>query len=190
MDLRAHEIYFAKKETVEHRQKCLYLLRCFERFLPARGERLLDLGCGNGWFLLFLRDRFDRLTGIDASPVAIRLAKQKVPDADLRKGDLAHEEFPPADTILLLDVLEHMEKPVGKRVLRKAANALCPGGRLIIYTPVSSVYLSLKNVKYLGHVYVWERLELIRCITSFGLVLLYEGRPASGKILLVGEKAG
>jgi SAM-dependent methyltransferase len=57
------------------------------------GERVLDLGCGAGVFLRMCADRGARVAGIDASEGLLGIARARVPEADLRLGDLQSLPF-------------------------------------------------------------------------------------------------
>ena len=120
---------------------------------PERGLRWLDVGCGRGDLLRLLRERWApaELRGIDALDWL---------DDDLR-GEVSFEvrpaeelaATPPADRVLLVEVIEHLEAPWS--ALRSAARALAPGGWLVVSTP---------NIATLRH-----RLELATkgTLTSF-----------------------
>jgi SAM-dependent methyltransferase len=56
------------------------------------GWRVLDIGCGVGAFLRLIADRFGEPHGIDASEALIAFAHGRLPDADLRVGEM--EELP------------------------------------------------------------------------------------------------
>jgi SAM-dependent methyltransferase len=53
-----------------------------------RGQLVLDIGCGVGAFLRLVADRGARPFGLDASQALIELARKRVPDADLRVGEM------------------------------------------------------------------------------------------------------
>ena len=99
---------------------------------PEPGLDWLDIGCGTGDLLRAIRDRWQprRLRGID--PIDWL-------DDDLR-GDvefstIAAEELvaEPADRVLMVEVIEHLEAPW--TALRSAARMLAPGGRIVVTTP-------------------------------------------------------
>lgn len=52
------------------------------------GAAVLDVGCGSGVFLRLVADRGGRAFGLDASEELVALARERVPDADVRVGDL------------------------------------------------------------------------------------------------------
>lgn len=56
----------------------------------AAGQRVLDIGCGVGAFLRVVAARGGEAYGIDASEALIELARVRLPDADLRVGDMEH----------------------------------------------------------------------------------------------------
>jgi SAM-dependent methyltransferase len=56
------------------------------------GRRVLDVGCGVGAFLRLVADRGGEPFGIDASEALIELARKRLPDADLRVGEM--EDLP------------------------------------------------------------------------------------------------
>jgi SAM-dependent methyltransferase len=54
-----------------------------------RGWRVLDVGCGVGAFLRLVADGGAEPHGIDASDALIMLARERLPGADLRVGEMA-----------------------------------------------------------------------------------------------------
>lgn len=82
-------------------------------FLPEVPGSICEVGCGGGGVLVALRDSYQStlLTGYDISPHAEQFWHQfKEKDIDFHVGDflLTEGEY---DTILLLDVLEHVPDP-------------------------------------------------------------------------------
>ena len=52
------------------------------------GQSALDVGCGVGAFLRLVAERGGRPYGIDASEALLEVARSRLPDADLRHGDM------------------------------------------------------------------------------------------------------
>jgi SAM-dependent methyltransferase len=54
----------------------------------SAGQRVLEVGCGTGVFLRAAAEVGAEVYGLDASEALLELARARVPDADLRLGDL------------------------------------------------------------------------------------------------------
>jgi ubiquinone/menaquinone biosynthesis C-methylase UbiE len=69
----------------------------FEAVLDAAavgpGTRLLDVGCGSGLALVLARERGARPSGLDISRGLLQIARERLPDADLREGDMEFLPF-------------------------------------------------------------------------------------------------
>jgi SAM-dependent methyltransferase len=107
----------------------------FEAVLDAAGvgsgTRVLDIGCGSGLTLVLAAERGAVPTGIDVSPGLLEVARRRLPDADLREGDMEHLPVPDAsfDAVLGINAFQFAGDPV--RALREAARVLRPGCRLV-----------------------------------------------------------
>lgn len=60
-----------------------------------KGTEVLDIGCGSGIFCEMAAQRGARVSGLDASPSLLEIARKRVPDGDFRTGEM--EELPYAD---------------------------------------------------------------------------------------------
>jgi len=60
----------------------------------AAGQRVLDVGCGTGVFLRAAADRGAHVFGLDASEALLAIARERVPEADLRHGDMEALPYP------------------------------------------------------------------------------------------------
>ena len=59
-----------------------------ERTGLETGWRVLDVGCGAGAFLRLVAERGGEPHGVDASEALIAFARTRLPDADLRVGEM------------------------------------------------------------------------------------------------------
>jgi SAM-dependent methyltransferase len=100
---------------------------------PPGTPSLLDVGCGNGAFLLQMKGTGWSLRGIDPDPEAVARAREAGIPAD--EGFLADRRYPANDfdAITLSHVAEHAHEPV--ELLRECHRILRPGGVLWIATP-------------------------------------------------------
>jgi len=99
---------------------------------PKRGERVLDLGCGQGVFSRALAQAGCQVTGVDAAPTLIQKARTypvKPPVRYLARDAAQIEdlgEFDAASAILCVQNMEHLDV-----VSAAAAKVLKPGGRML-----------------------------------------------------------
>jgi len=152
---RTYERYWADRHAGEGgdaRCSCPpnEILESVEAFLGT-GERLLDVGCGNGALAGLAMPRFGQVCGCDLAEQALREARCKGVTsvcADLNAGTLPYKDGS-FDCVTCLEVIEHVIDPLG--LLKEAHRVLRPSGHLVITTP---------NIRY------------FRCI----LKLVLEGR--------------
>jgi 2-polyprenyl-3-methyl-5-hydroxy-6-metoxy-1,4-benzoquinol methylase len=126
------ESYFdeAHKRWFENPEYGLFA-RVERAILPVAGSRpirLLDVGCGRGDFLKWLRPRHPdwHLTGIDLAP-------NQHPDIEFIQGDVATAPLAgPYDIVLTFMVVEHLEEI--RPFFAKMRSLLADGGLLMVNT--------------------------------------------------------
>jgi 2-polyprenyl-3-methyl-5-hydroxy-6-metoxy-1,4-benzoquinol methylase len=102
----------------------------------AAGDRVLDLGCGDGAFAAALIDGGCAVTMADVAEEALRRARVRAPGAEvvkLAEGEplpFAEDAF---DVVWAGEVLEHVADVVG--LLAEVRRVLRWGGRLLVTTP-------------------------------------------------------
>jgi SAM-dependent methyltransferase len=96
------------------------------------GIRLLDVGCGSGAFLQLAADRGAAVSGLDASEPLVAIARERIPGADVRVGDI--EQLPWEDATFDLVAGFNSFQFAGDviRAMREAARVARPGGRVVI----------------------------------------------------------
>jgi len=104
--------------------------RRYEYCLPiVTGKKVLDFGCGNGGFLIRIRDKVKSLMGVDLEKaLSGHFGNQAIPFAD--NLDQINEKY---DVITLFHVLEHLTDP--SAMLKELKTFLKPGGQIIIEVP-------------------------------------------------------
>ncbi|MDP7668054.1 MAG: class I SAM-dependent methyltransferase [Rhodospirillales bacterium] len=95
---------------------------------PTAGERILDLGCGDGALSALVRERGADVIGLDSSPEQVAVARARGIAARLGDGSaLSYEsEF---DAVFSNAALHWMRPP--RRVIAGVERALKPGGRFV-----------------------------------------------------------
>jgi 2-polyprenyl-3-methyl-5-hydroxy-6-metoxy-1,4-benzoquinol methylase len=103
----------------------------------ARGGRVADLGCGQGWSALALARAFPNadVIGVDADPASIEDARAAARAAGVKvrfecADAAALASQGPFDLVLLLEVLHDLARPV--EVLRSVADALAEDGAVLV----------------------------------------------------------
>ncbi|HET7409699.1 MAG TPA: class I SAM-dependent methyltransferase [Paracoccaceae bacterium] len=101
------------------------------------GLRVLDLGCGNGYFSRAMAGRGARVTAVDLSPKQIgharRIEAEQPMGIDYRVMDAetVGEHFAPDSFDLVTSCVALQDMPEPKRAIAGAFAVLRPGGRLV-----------------------------------------------------------
>jgi SAM-dependent methyltransferase len=92
------------------------------------GTRLLDVGCGAGEFIALAAQRGAEVAGLDAAAAMLAQARQRVPEADLRRGSMEALPWPDDafDVVSAFNALQFAADPA--RALREVARVARPGG--------------------------------------------------------------
>lgn len=99
------------------------------------GDRVLDIGSGNGRAATYSRSSCGQLVAIDAGD---HYAPETISTVDLARGDIRRLPFATAsfDKAYSLDVIEHLTEEGVEAMLSEARRILRPGGRLFVYSHV------------------------------------------------------
>src|SRR5204862_3464339 len=126
----------------------------------VRPGAVADLGCGTGTVMELLRRKYrkSQFVGVDLSQEMVDRCKKRFPDGEFLLHDITFRVFAEGslDTILLCSIMHEVFSYKGydysavRRVLRYCAEALRPGGRLILRDGVKPaeqdvVYLTFMN---------------------------------------------
>ena len=114
---------------------------------PLDGKTALDVGCGAGLLCEPLARLGAKVTGVDASPEVIAVARQHASamglSIDYRAGDVQELEGQ-FDLVTSLEVIEHVAEPAA--FLKALARRLAPGGLLILSTPNATGWSKLMMI--------------------------------------------
>ena len=109
------------------------------------GAKVVDYGCAHGMFTNYLGEVFPEIEfiGIDVSPKAITVAREKAREMKLKnvnfinedwlKGDYDHGEHLECDLVILGEILEHVPDP---EAFMKIVNETVEDAHVIVTTPI------------------------------------------------------
>lgn len=139
------------------------------RYMPS--GRLLEVGCGTGYFLNAARLSYE-VIGVEPSNWASCYAKENLKldiiPSTLEEARLANDYF---DVVVLIDVIEHVSDPSG--LLREINRVTKPDGILYVMTPnIDSFSARLLGSKWWGlrpaHIFYFSRKTLSELLTRCG----------------------
>jgi 2-polyprenyl-3-methyl-5-hydroxy-6-metoxy-1,4-benzoquinol methylase len=100
----------------------------------AKGKRLLDIGCGTGYFPAYLKRKGYDVAGVEVDPKAREFAGKEFGLAVYTPDEFLHNKIHGKyDVITLWHVLEHLED--FNLYLEKMIDQLAPGGSMVIALP-------------------------------------------------------
>lgn len=166
----------------------------------AAGERVLDVGCGEGRFASELARVGVRVVGVDVAEEPLRRARGRDPDLDLRLME-ADGPWPiedaSFDAVWAGETIEHVADTVGW--LSELRRVLRPGGRLLLSTPDHGrprmLWLALSRRAFeahfdprADHLRFYTRASLTRLLGELGFqavsVRAAAGPPGARRLLL------
>ena len=115
------------------------------------GDRVLDVGCGGGFFSFYISTLGAEVTGVDVEKRNINLCRQFYPNKSIKWiiADAIELPFPDNsfDKILCMEVLEHI--PDDKKSIAEIYRVLRKGGIALFSTPCTNPSFSLIRIKKL-----------------------------------------
>ena len=123
-------------DTYEYRKQTYApeRLRYLEQKIPdiARAQmKILDLGCGPGYFIDYLKDEGIANKGLELAHFLVDICKRR--GLNVEETKLEDEPDASYNIITMFDVLEHLTEPV--KLFKELRRVLMPGGYLLAYTP-------------------------------------------------------
>jgi SAM-dependent methyltransferase len=145
-------------ESPEHERKMIEFCRgLLGKHLPeSKDAPILDIGCGMGFALCYLRDAgYQDVLGVDIDVSQIEACGRKGLRVNYTEDTVRFLETmaPKFRVVLMLDVLEHIPVPQQIAFLRAVRRVTVPGGSLVLtvpnaVSPVSSFYRYIDYTHY------------------------------------------
>jgi len=143
----------------------------------ARGKRVLDAACGEGYGSALLAGVAQNVLGVDIAEAAVAHARSRyavLPNLRFERGDCTALTVAAAsfDLIVSFETLEHVQAQ--EQLLAGFARAMAPGGVLLISSPDKHTYSEVSGFRNEFHVRELYRDELLALLRPhFSHVRLY-----------------
>jgi SAM-dependent methyltransferase len=157
-DERGTAAYFKAFDALREADACepYVVSEAIHGYSAAKGLKVLDIGCGNGYVLYQYARHGAEVTGVDLTRTAVDLSRKRLALGGL-SGDFVEVDgnklpFPDGhfDIVCSMGVLHHISDP--RPMVEEIFRVLKPGGRLIVM---------------LYYRYSWKNLILIRMRRMF-----------------------
>ena len=139
--------------------------------LPATGAQVLDAGCGTGGLLRTLHRTFPgwTLTGLDFSPLAVDLAKERT-GCEIVAGSVGALPFADGrfDAVASCDVLCQVADPA--QAMREFHRVLRPGGCVVLTMPAYPWLYSYHD-RQVGNLRRYHRREVAALLAGAGFAV-------------------
>lgn len=115
-----------------HKKRLKLLYKLIKK---SKGKKLIDVGCGDGFVLDYLKPLNKKLYGIDISEKRVKRVKKMVPDAKIKLCSADNISYKDNffDITLCSEVLEHVRNPV--RSIKELIRITKKNGIIIITVP-------------------------------------------------------
>ena len=166
---RAQDFWLANLSTAD-----AYTRWILDEARPWLKGRVLEVGCGTGTYTVPMAAMVREVVAIDIDAAYVQSASQRTADltnVSVRQADVTDPGFDLGDsfdTIVLFDVLEHIEHDVA--LLRALLSRLRPGGHVVLKVPALKALHSPMD-DAIGHWRRYDRASMTLALSQAGFEL-------------------
>jgi 2-polyprenyl-3-methyl-5-hydroxy-6-metoxy-1,4-benzoquinol methylase len=148
-----HDTEISKNDIKNIKYRNLKLLKnryeyCYKSIFKNKKKKILEVGCGNGDFLKYLKSKKILTTGIEYNLNLVERCKKKGLNIFYKNLSVSSGNY--FDACYMFDVVEHLTNPI--KSFQNINNSLKKNGYFIFYTP---------NINSLGFELLKEKQNLI-----------------------------
>ncbi len=198
------EVLFTGGADAMRRQLLVPLRAAFET-MPVRQARMVDIACGTGRFLRFVKDNYPRLhvTGVDLSAPYLAEARRRLrPWSRTAVAVALAEQLPFADASVdiasCIFLFHELPRAVRRRAAAEMARALRPGGLLLFmdsiqhgdradYDPLLDRFPQAMHEPYYAD---YIRDDLSGLFAQAGFEIVAEERAFFARMMVLRRKSG
>lgn len=122
------KVYEIENNALDRRGLVLAAMR---QLAPWAGKRLVDLGCGSGYWLSSYTDAAD-VIGVEPDVTLLPLARARHPRVPVLHGSAEHLPLPDDSVDVVHARFAYFFGPGSERGLEQVRRVLRPGGRLVV----------------------------------------------------------
>ena len=134
--------------------------RALQRYgIKTEGRSVLDVGCGNGFFVNYYTRKKSNVTGIDVTDISVRTLREKFPLCKFLSADISYPDIGLKETFDIVNVFDVLYHIVDDNAFRKAVGNIgerCKRGAWILITD------TLDPKKSVGEHVLYRDLEAYR----------------------------
>jgi len=139
---------------------------------PKGNERILDIGCGEGYQMSYIVERGTQVIGLDLSVERLKQAKNRVRNSDLVCASSERLPFKSQifDKVMCLELLEHLNEP--RKTILETESVLKERGTLVVSVPYKQDIVATqcihcgKLTPLWGHLHSFDERKLDRLLPS------------------------
>ncbi|MDI6839377.1 MAG: class I SAM-dependent methyltransferase [bacterium] len=169
----------------------------FSKIEHLHPRRILDIGCGFGYFLSLTKEKGWNCYGVEVSETLARMGKQRynlnIETIPFEENDYSNDYF---DVITLCNVLDEMMSPI--KVLKEIKRILAPNGILFIRIPNADFHIMIYRIHsflssiglgklvtkkvYIFHIFNFSNIALQKLLkrSHFAPINVLSSLPTSG----------
>lgn len=146
------------ERTGEYAMEFIYTKRALDAYIGAE-KKVIELGCGGGYYLMNYAPRCKEYLGVDLSPVNVEIVEKQIADsgytnASVMLGDATNlQEVADAsyDVVLCLGPMYHLKREDRIDCI-KECKRICRGGGVIVFAFINKIGAMAK----FGHGVGWN----------------------------------
>lgn len=138
--------------------------------MSKKTDRILDIGSGFGLGATFLGQNVKEVVGVDVSPYRVDEATKmcSLENVSFKLADMVESAYGEKfDVVTNLDVIEHMDEPLGIKLVENCAKSVKKDGMFILGTPSWYIRDYQGPESKAGHVRMYKQEELLEIMDKY-----------------------